>query len=116
MVSAGSSKLTSYFKISEPHNKELDLAAKVLIFAYHTVNLNLCFNSNICNSKLISTFFEPNFILGKTMCEAIVLNILAPLALKELCEDLNKCNFISVSTDTSNRKDIKIVRVIIRYF
>jgi len=116
LVSAGSSKLTSYFKSSEPHNKELYLAAKEATYAYHTVNHNLSFNSNICNSKLISTFFEPKFTLGKTKCEAIVLNILAPLALDELRNDLNKCNFITVSMDASNKKDIKIVPVIIRYF
>ncbi|KAL4141345.1 hypothetical protein QTP88_004000 [Uroleucon formosanum] len=101
---------------SEPHNKELLLAAKEATYAYHTVNHNLSFNSNICNSQLISTFFEPKFTLGKTKCEAIVLNILAPLALDELYDDLNKCNFITVSMDASNRKDIKIVPVIIRYF
>jgi hypothetical protein len=65
---------------------------------------------------LISTFFEPKFTLGKTKCETIILNILAPLALYKLRNDLNKCNFITVSMDASNKKDIKIVSVIIRYF
>lgn len=32
MVSDGSSKLTSYFKSSEPHNKELNLVSKVATF------------------------------------------------------------------------------------
>lgn len=89
MASAGSSKLTPYFKCSEPHNKDLDLAAKEATFAYNSVNHNLSFNYNICNSKLIFTFFEPKFTHGKTKCEAIFLNILTPLALNELREDLN---------------------------
>lgn len=83
LVSAGSSKSTSYFKSSEPHNKELYLTAKEATYAYHTVNHNLSFNSNIWNSKWISTFFEPKFTLGKTKCETIVLKILVPLALDE---------------------------------
>lgn len=116
LASAGSSKLTSYFKSSEPRNNELDLAAKEAVFAYHTVNHNLSFNSNVCTSKLISTFFEPKFTLGKTKCEAIVLNVLAPLALDELREELNKSNFVTISMDSSNRKEIKIVPVIVRYF
>ena len=36
LVSANSSKLTSYFKSSDPHNKELDLTAKEATLAYHT--------------------------------------------------------------------------------
>jgi len=83
LISAGSSKLISYFKSSDPHNKELDLVTKEATFDYHTVNHNLSFNSNICNSKLISTFFMPMFTLGNTKCEAIVLNVLAPLAFDE---------------------------------
>lgn len=72
LASTGSSKLTSYFKSSEPRNNDLDLTAKEAVFAYHTVNYNLDFNSNICVSKLISTFFWPKFTLRKTKCEAIV--------------------------------------------
>lgn len=77
MASAGSSKLTKYFKGFKPRNKDLDLAAKEAVFAYHTVNHNLSFNSNVCTSKLICTFFESKFILRKMNCEAIILNILA---------------------------------------
>jgi hypothetical protein len=112
LVSAGSSKLTSYFKSSDPHNKELDLAAKKSTFAYHTVNYNLSFNSNTCNSK----FFEPKFTLCKTKCEAIVLNILAPLTLGELHQNLKECNFITVSIDASNRKNIKLIRYFLPEF
>jgi len=92
------------------------LAAEEAAFAYRIVNHNFSFNSNICNSKFISSFFEPNFTLGKTKCKAFVLNVLAPVAFDQLREDLNECNFITVSMDASNRKDIKIVPVIIRYF
>ncbi|GBN81703.1 hypothetical protein AVEN_274755-1 [Araneus ventricosus] len=87
---ASSSKLTNCFKTASSNDTNLDLAAKEATFAYHTANRSLSFNSNSCSSKLISKFFEPKFSLGKTKCEAIVLNVLAPLAQEELKEDLTK--------------------------
>lgn len=111
-----SSILTTFFKNVSSDGKNLDLAAKEATFAYHTANHSLSFNSNSCSSKLIAKFFEPKFSLGKTKCEAIVLNVIAPLAHVELKEQLLKANFISVSMDASNRKDIKLVPIVVRYF
>ncbi|GBM60523.1 hypothetical protein AVEN_260008-1 [Araneus ventricosus] len=112
---ASSSKLTSFFKTASSNDKNLDLAAKEATFAYQTANHSLSFNSNSFSSKLISKFFEPRFSLGKTKCEAIVLNAIAPLAQAELKEDLTKLNYVSVSMDASNRKDIKLVPIVVRY-
>ncbi|GBM43432.1 hypothetical protein AVEN_18603-1 [Araneus ventricosus] len=106
---ANSSKLTSFFKTASSNDK--NLAAKEATFAYHTANQNLSFNSNSCSSKLISKFFEPKFSLEKTKCEAIVLNVIAPIAQEELKEDLTKSNYVSLSMGASNRKDIKLVSV-----
>ena len=39
-----------------------------------------------------------------------------PLALKEMREELNKASFVTVSVDASNRKDMNIVPVLIRFF
>lgn len=114
-VSTSSVKLTSFFKNFDPRNKELDLAAKEATLApYHNANHDLSFYSKMCHSKLISTFFEPKFTLGKTKCGAIILNVLAPPALDDLHGVLNEYNFTTVSMDASNRKDLKIVPVIIR--
>jgi hypothetical protein len=46
---------------------------------------------------------------------SVILNILAPLSIEELKEDLKQTNFITVSMDGSNRKDIEIVPVVVRY-
>ncbi|GBN49672.1 hypothetical protein AVEN_230177-1 [Araneus ventricosus] len=113
---ASSSKLTSFFKTASSNDKNLDLAAKEATIAYQTANHNLTFNSNSCSSKLISKFFEPKFSLGKTKCEAIVLNVIAPLDQEELKEDLTRSNYVSVSMDASNRKDIKLMPIVVRYF
>lgn len=113
---ASSSKLTTFFKSGSSDDKNLDLAAKEGTFAYHIANHCLSFNSSSCSAKLISKFFEPKFSLGKTKCEAIILNVIAPLAQEELKEDLTKSNFVSVTMDASNRKEIKLVPIIVRYF
>ncbi|GBM09714.1 hypothetical protein AVEN_186417-1 [Araneus ventricosus] len=113
---ASSSKLASFFQTASSNDKNLDLAAKEATFAYHTANHSLNFNSNSCSSKLMSKFFEPKFSLGKTKCKAIVLNVITPLAQEDLKEDLTKSNYVSVSMDASNRKDIKLVPIVVRYF
>lgn len=105
-----------FFKTACSDDKNLDLAAKEATFAYHTANHSMSFNSSSCSSKLISTFFETKFSLGKTKCEAIVQNVIAPVAQEELKEDLNKSNFVSFSMNASNRKEIKLVPIIVRYF
>lgn len=65
---------------------------------------------------MISKFFEPKFSLGKTKCEAIILNVIAPLALEELKNDLINANFVALSMDASNKKEVKLVPIVVRYF
>jgi hypothetical protein len=113
---ASSSKVSNFFKNSTAGSADLDLAAKEATFAFHTVCHNLSFNSNGCFSQLVSTFFDKKFHLGKTKSETLVLNVLAPLAMEELKDDLNSSSFISVSMDTSNKKEIKLVPIVVRYF
>lgn len=40
------------------------------------------------SSKLISKLFEPKFALARTKCEAIILNVIGPMVIDELHEDL----------------------------
>lgn len=92
------------------------MAAKEATFAYHTAAHNFSFKSSDCTSKLIGKFFEPKFSLARTKCEAIVLNVIAPLIVNEFREDLRRTNFITLSMDASNRKEMKIIPFVVRYF
>ena len=65
---------------------------------------------------LVSKLFEPEFALRRTKCEAMLINCIAPMIAAELRQELKKASFISASIDASNRKEIKIVSVVIRYF
>lgn len=113
---AGSSAISSFFKSADPVDKDLLIAAKEATFAFHTAAHYLSFKTADCSSKLISKFFEPKFGLARTKCEAIIINMIAPMAVKELNDDLSTSNFVTLTIDASNRKAIKIVPCIVRYF
>lgn len=52
----------------------------------------------------------------RTECEAIIKGVAAPMARDELHDELKECNFLSISTDTSNRRDVKLAPIVVRYF
>ena len=61
-------------------------------------------------------FFNPKFTCARTKSEAIVTNVLCPYIMNQVKAELNVVNFVTVSTDASNHKDVKLFPVIIRYF
>jgi hypothetical protein len=104
-------KFRHFFKSDDPVDKDLLIAAKEATFAAH----DFCFKTADCSTKLIYNFFEPKFGLARTKCEAIILNVVAPMAIDELHEDLSKSNFVTITIDASNRKEVKIVPCVVRY-
>ena len=97
-------------------DESLLLAGKEATFAYHTSIHGQSFKSSDCTSKLVSKLFKPKFALRRTKCEVVLTNCIAPMIVAELRQELNKKNFISASIDISNRKEIKIVPVVICCF
>ena len=71
----------------------LALAAKEATFAYHTATHWQNFRSSDCTSKLVSKLFEPKLSLGKTKCEAVVVNVIALMCTDELYQELDQINF-----------------------
>jgi len=94
----------------------LKLAAKEATIAYHTAIHGQSFKSSDCTSKPVSKFFEPKFSLARTKCEAVIANAIAPMVAADLRQELGKANFVTVTIDASNRKGIKLVPVVVRYF
>ena len=113
-AAASSSRVISLFK-NIGFDAALALAAKEATFAYHTATHGKSFRSSDCTSKLVSKLLEPKFSLGKTKCEAIV-NVITPLCTDELHQELDRINFVSVTTDASNMKEVKLVPIVVRYF
>jgi hypothetical protein len=74
------------------------------------------FGANDCLSTLIKKIYEPKFSSARTKSEAIITNVLSPYILGEVTEDLNKMKSITVNSDASNKKDIKLFPIVVRYF
>ncbi|GFR03287.1 uncharacterized protein TNCT_108881 [Trichonephila clavata] len=77
---------------------------------------NHSFRFNDCASKLIHSCFESKFTCARTKSEAIVVNVLTPTAMKELKDDLDKSNCITILNDASNQGNKKTYPIVVRYF
>lgn len=93
--------------------KEEQLAATEGTFAYHTVSHNHSFRSMDCTSKLLQKALEPKFKCARTKAKAIIANLFAPHCLSELQSDLERYSFVSIMTEASNHKEIKIFPILI---
>lgn len=114
-AAASSSSITSFYKKANS-SADYEIAAKEAAFAFHTAVHDISFKTSDCTSKLISKFFEKKFGAARTKTEAIILNVIAPLSLDNLHKDLDSSSFVCISSDTSNRKEIKLAPVVVRYF
>ena len=85
-------------------DNDLSVAAKELTFAYHTAKHGISLRTAECNSRLVSEFFDPNFNSGRTKKSSITHNIISPLIEKSMKETLGELTFVTLMTDTSNRK------------
>lgn len=115
-ASASSRSMEQFFRKNEFGNIEQKLAATEGCWSYHTVHHNQTFRSTDCTSKIIQRIFEPKYSCARTKTEAIVCNVLSPLAMEELRNDLDQVHFLSVYSDASNRKEIKLFPIVVRYF
>lgn len=118
-AAASSSSMLNFFKKSDvPTSKDLDIAAAEGVWAYHTIQENHSFRSNDCATKLIQSCFDQKFRCARTKTEAIVVNVLARTAIKELKDDLGKSNCITILTDAdaSNHGNKKIYPILVRFF
>lgn len=87
------------------------------VWTYHVIKANHSFRSSDCASKVFRTCFDlKQFHCARTKCEAIATNVFAPYAVEALKKDLSERHFVSISTDESNRGNVKMVPVVVRYF
>ena len=116
-VAAKNVRLDSFFKKTLLDDGDLLLAAKEATFACHCSAVhNISFKTADCSSKLIAKLCEPKFRSARTKTEAIILNAIVSLAAEELKNDLMEINFVTLTADASNRKDVKLIPVMARYF
>ncbi|KAF2888911.1 hypothetical protein ILUMI_17263 [Ignelater luminosus] len=115
-AAAFSSVLTNYYRNDIYGTCERKLAISEALFAYHAVAHNHSFRSMDCTSKIIQKRFENKFSCARTKSEAIIKRVLAPFAFDALTQELETSHFVSIFSDASNHKDIKLFPTLVRYF
>lgn len=99
------------------HRIDYTTAAREGLWAYHTIRSNISFLSADCSSKLFRECFGiKDFHSARTKTEAIVTNVLAPIAEDMLNAELKSCRFVTMTTDASNHGSLKLMPVMVRYF
>lgn len=116
-AAASSSKMDNYCRNTSQMNTEnQQLAAEEGLFAFHTVFHNNSFRSMDCTSKILQKLYKPKFSCARTKAEAIVTKVFAPDLLLSLQKQLETVNFITVFSDASNHKDLKLFPTLVRFF
>ena len=116
LAASSSTKVSNFFRREEFGVDEKKLAAAEATFSFHTINHNHSFRSMDCTSKLIKHLYDKKFACARTKTEAIVKNVLLPFVMDELEKDLTSARFISIFSDASNHKEIKLFPYVVRYF
>lgn len=96
------------------------IAIVELCSAYHGVMHSHSYLSTDCGTKLYSSLFPDSSIAkkvhcGKTKTEALVTGVLAPHSVKRCTTKLGDKRF-ALSTDASNRGNIKVFPIVISFF
>lgn len=95
---------------------KLKVVAKELAYSYHSARHNISLRSNDCNTKLVKVLFEPSYSCSRTKTGAYIRNVISPFIDEEIKTSLLDLHFLTVITDTSNRKAEKLLPVIVRGF
>lgn len=104
------------FQIAAP-KIDLSVAAKEGMQAYHMIQHNESFDSMKCTSKIIREVYgEKDFSCSATKATAIITGVFEPMILDQIQSELEKACFVTISTDASNHKEIKMFPILLRYF
>lgn len=70
-----------------------------------------------CTSKMIQKVYgESKFKCSATKAAAIVSGVFEPMIIEQIENELEKAFFVTISTDASNHKELKMFPILIRYF
>lgn len=101
----------------ETPSKGNSAAAKEGMQVYHMLKHNMSFESMKCTSKLLRDVYgETDFHCSATKAAAIVSGVFTPMIIQQIENELEKAHFISISTDASNHKELKMFPILLRYF
>jgi hypothetical protein len=99
---ASNSSISNFLnvKTQSEMEKQLSLAAQEATFAYHMAVHNHSFKSIFksmdCTIAIVKILFNDKFRCSQTKCKAIITNVIAPFAIKQIDEELKEARFLSV--------------------
>lgn len=81
------------------------------------VQHNQSFKSMKCTSEIVRIVCDQKkFSCSETKASAIVSGVFEPMILAQIKSELEEAYFVSISTDASNHKNVKMFPVIVRFF
>jgi hypothetical protein len=84
--------------------------------SHRLVRHELSFKTSGCTSKLIKKLYDPKFSSAGTETEAIIVNVISPFIFDNVLRSLENINYVTVTMDSSNRSEVKLVPIVVRYF
>lgn len=98
-------------------SKTATAAAKEAVQVYHMIQHNQSFKSMACTSKLIrGVYGETDFKCSASKAAAIVSGVFHPMIIDQIESELENARFVTISTDASNHKELKMFPSILRCF
>jgi 2-oxoglutarate dehydrogenase complex dehydrogenase (E1) component-like enzyme len=88
-----SKKVTSYFTKETITDECKHIAAEEGLFAFETIRHNHSFQSMDCTSSVIRRLHKEKSSCGRIKCESIVVNVLAPFAMPQVFEELERVTY-----------------------
>lgn len=115
-ASVSSKKIDNFYSKAKFGSQEEEIAYMEGLMCYHAVRHDHSFRSSDCKTKIMKQIGHEKYSCSRTKSASIVNNVFANFCKEKLDEDLQKSNFVSISFDSSNHKDIKLIPIIVRYF
>jgi hypothetical protein len=112
--------MDNFITIGITPSEEQKVSTAEICLTYHNVYHHHSYRSMDCNVNLNQLIFSDSKVCkamkcGRTKAEAIVVNVLAPFSVEKHLNELSDKKF-SVSYDASNKGNIKLFPLAIKYF
>jgi hypothetical protein len=110
-----SHKVTSYVTKETIGDEDKHIAAEEGLFAFHTIKHKHFFRSMDRTSSVIRNLHVQKFSYGRTKCEAVVVNVLAPFDMQQILGELETVKYVTFMVRTRNHKSLKLSNKIIAF-
>ncbi|GBO46480.1 hypothetical protein AVEN_160992-1 [Araneus ventricosus] len=85
---------------------------------FHTTQLdtNSVSEHQTAHLNWFKKLYDPKFSSARTKTEEIILNVISPFIFDNVSRSLENVNYVTVTMDSSNRSEVRVVPIVVRYF